>query len=354
MINTLFTSVGRRVELLRAFRRAYQLLGLRGHIVALDMNPLAPALREADRRYLVPRTGDLGYVPAVLDVCRRERVDLVFPLIDPDIPALAGHAADLAAVGARLMTVSAEAAAVTRDKWLTARFFRRIGVPTARCWLRGDLEPERAAFPLFVKPRNGSAGKNAFKVNNPQELTFLSEYVRDAIVCEYLSGPEVTSDVACDGPGEVLAVVSRQRLETRSGEVSKGVTVHDPAVRDACLRIAAMLPAAGPITVQCIRSGGGLYFTEINARFGGGVPLAVAAGADVPGWLLARAAGIPVEVPPPGTYQAGLYMTRFDDSFFLTESEREQVPPPAGRAQPVIGDFGSWDPGQLSEIGRVL
>ena len=43
-VNILFTSVGRRVELVRAFRRAYERLKLAGRIVAVDIDPLAPCL----------------------------------------------------------------------------------------------------------------------------------------------------------------------------------------------------------------------------------------------------------------------------------------------------------------------
>ena len=46
-VNVLFTSAGRRVELMRAFRKAYKQLGLRGSIVATDIDPLAPALKDA-------------------------------------------------------------------------------------------------------------------------------------------------------------------------------------------------------------------------------------------------------------------------------------------------------------------
>jgi carbamoyl-phosphate synthase large subunit len=66
-------------------------------------------------------------------------------------------------------------------------------------------------------------------------------------------------------------------------------------------------------------------FTEINARLGGGVPLAIAAGVDVPALILARAAGRAVELPTPGSYAQGLYLIRFDDSFVLTEEQREQM-----------------------------
>jgi carbamoyl-phosphate synthase large subunit len=221
------------------------------------------------------------------------------------------------------------------DKWRTVRFLRSIGVPTPQSWLPEQLDPARAPYPLFIKPRAGSAAQHTYKITNAQELAFFSRYVPDPIIQEFLPGPEITNDVICDLQGEVLAVVSRQRIEVRWGEVAKGVTVYDPAITDACVKIARALPAIGPITVQCMLKDGAPsedsapYFTEINARFGGGVPLGIAAGVASPRWLLARAAGLPVAIPPLGTYQHGLYLTRFDDAFFLTEAALEQGIDPA-------------------------
>ncbi|MEZ4642760.1 MAG: hypothetical protein R3E31_08500 [Chloroflexota bacterium] len=91
-VNILFTSVGRRVELLRAFRLAYQTLNLSGNItVVTDIDPLAPALQVADKVYMTPRYTAADYIPTLVDICRREAIDLIFPLIDPDIPILAQH-----------------------------------------------------------------------------------------------------------------------------------------------------------------------------------------------------------------------------------------------------------------------
>lgn len=322
-VNVLFTSVGRRVELVRAFRRAYATLGLWGRIVATDIDPLAPALQEVDAFYLVPRVADDGYVAAVAEVCRRERVHLVFPLIDPEIPVLARSRAEIEASGARLMVVSDRAAEITSDKWLTHGFFQGLGVPTPRTWLPPDLPWGDLEYPVFIKPRFGSAGKHTFAVRTERELAFFLDYVHQPLVQEHLEGPEVTNDVVCDHDGAVLGVIERRRIEVRWGEVAKGVTIHDAAIRDACVRIAGALPATGPITVQCMMHRGSAHFTEINARLGGGTPLAVAAGADFPAWLLARVAGIAYAVPPLGTYQGGLYLTRYDDSVFLDEAARD-------------------------------
>jgi carbamoyl-phosphate synthase large subunit len=325
MVNLLFPSAGRRVELLRAFKRAYASLELDGCVVATDIDPLAPALRVVDRAHIVPPIASPGYVPALIELCRRYRIDLVVPLLDPDVSVLAVNRAALEATGARVAVVPSDAAAIVSDKRRTQEFFQGQGLRTPASWAPSELEPSRASYPLFVKPRKGSAGKDAHKVMGPAELEFYLERVPEPIIQEFLEGPEITSDVVCDLDGKVLAVVSRRRLEVRNGEVAKGVTISDPAIQDACVSIATELPAVGPITVQCIMHGAAPHFTEINGRLGGGVPLAIAAGVDVPAMLLAMAAGLPVPGPPLGCYATGLYLTRFDESFVVTEDERDQM-----------------------------
>jgi carbamoyl-phosphate synthase large subunit len=324
-MNVLFTSVGRRVELLRAFRSAMETLGIDGRLVAVDTDPLAPALRVADLGYLVPRLDDPRYVPSLRDVCERQRISLVFPLIDPDIPVLSANRVVLESVGARVAVVDERAVAIVADKWCSNEFFRRIRLPAPASWLPGQIDPVAADYPLFIKPRRGSASQHAFEVRNERELRFFLEYVPDPIVQEYLPGAEITSDVVCSPDGELLGIVSRRRIQVRAGEVLRGVTVHEPDIIDACAKIAAELPAAGPITVQCILKDGVAHFTEINARLGGGVPLGIAAGVDAPRLLLAAAAGLDIPKPPLGHYAAGLYATRFDDSLFLTEDDLNDV-----------------------------
>jgi len=327
-VNVLLTSVGRRVELVRAFRRAYDALGLDGLVIGTDIQPLAPALHHCDRAYLVPRLDDPAYPARILEICEREPVSLVFPLIDPEIPVLASLATAIAATGARVASVDAKGAAIAADKWLTGEFFRSVGLNTPRSWLPGDSALASEPFPLFIKPRRGSASAFTFRVRDARELEFFASYVPDPIVEELLPGPEITSDVVCGPDGDVLGVVSRRRIEVRGGEVLKGVTLRDDRIIEACVRVAKALDARGPITVQCMMKDDQPFFTEINARLGGGFPLAVAAGFDGPRYLLAHAAGIATDVPPLGTYQCDLYVSRFDDSIFLTEEDRHAV---AGR-----------------------
>ena len=97
-MNLLFTSSGRRIELLRAFRRAYADLGVDGNIVVTDIDPLAPTIREADRFHLVPRLSDPTYAEILFEIARTEKIDLIVPLIDPDVPILQQARAEYAAL----------------------------------------------------------------------------------------------------------------------------------------------------------------------------------------------------------------------------------------------------------------
>jgi carbamoyl-phosphate synthase large subunit len=322
--NVLFASAGRRIELLRAFRKAFDVLGLTGSIITTDMDPLAPTIQVADKSYIIPRFTSPDYIPQLLEICEHEEIKCIFPLIDLDIPVLTRHAKEFAEIGAHVATIPFSQVDTVEDKWATTAFFRSLNLATPTSWLPTDPVPQDH-FPLLVKPRRGSAAKNVFKVNNAVELRFFSAYVPDAIIQEFIDGFEVTSDVAVDASGEILAVVSRKRIEVRNGEVSKGKTVYYPEITEACIKMAKTLAAAGPITVQCLVKNSRPYFTEVNARLGGGVPLALAAGADIPRYILAKLANVPCDIPPIGSYRVDLNMTRFDDSFFLTESECEEI-----------------------------
>jgi carbamoyl-phosphate synthase large subunit len=312
-MNILFTSVGRRVELMRAFKNSLRNLG--GQIWGTDVDPLAPAMHVVDNPVFVPRFTHPDYVPTLLDICRQFKIRAVFPLIDPDIPILAQQHEAFKAIGTELAVVSPSAAEICRDKWKTTSFFSELGLHVPKSWLPGERDSREIQYPVFIKPRGGSAAAYTFKAKDAAELEFFQRYVPDAIIQEFLAGDEITTDIVCGGAGEVLAIVSRKRLAVRGGEVVKGVTVIIPSVVAACHKIAAALPAVGPITAQCIMVGDSPHFIEINARLGGGIPLAIAAGVNVSDLIVRHLSGEKFETV--SDYQCGLQMTRFDESFFI-------------------------------------
>ncbi|HHV61372.1 MAG TPA: ATP-grasp domain-containing protein [Firmicutes bacterium] len=332
-MNILFTSAGRRVSLLRSFRRALQASG-GGSILAADMDPTAPALFEADKGFLVPRVSSPDYISRVIEICKCKSISAVIPLIDPELPVLACHKDDLAAIGAVTVVCAPEAVAIGNDKLATTAFFSSVGIPTARTFSREEVlnsltKRERLQFPMVVKPRHGSSSQGVTLCTDEAELEFYLARYRDLIVQEFLRGEEVTIDILGDGKGNILSAVPRKRLKVRGGEVERGITVDDAPFREFILEIGRHFKPFGAINVQCFVTEKGPVFTEINPRFGGGYPLADAAGAGFPELILMLIQGTSPE-PRLGRYQRGLVMCRFDDAFFVSMDRLSGVGGPGG------------------------
>src|SRR4051812_9471213 len=190
--NVLITAASRRVALVDAFDRALAPFG--GSVIVTDVNPLSPAVYAADRAYRVPLASDPSYFSEVLEIAVAERVALVVPTIDDELPGFAAMRERFEANGISVAVSPFETTLVCNDKFATCRTLRDRGVSAAATFLPGDL-PEDLAFPLFVKPRLGRGGVGAFPIRDQKQLEFFAGYVPDPIVQEYLEGPEFTIDM---------------------------------------------------------------------------------------------------------------------------------------------------------------
>lgn len=320
-MNILITSAGRRTSLLLAFREAAQKDGLK--VFVTDIDPLAPACALADQAFQVPRVTDPTYLPTILELARKHGVGLIVPTIDTELTALADSAELFLAEGIHPLISSPNFVAICSDKWETFLTFGAQGVAVPDSWIPGGL-PSDLPQHLFIKPRNGSASAHTFPCPK-DSLEKILPLVPYPIIQEHLQGQEITIDALVDFKGRPLHSVPRERIRTLGGESIQGVTLDAPEV-DAwtlsVLQVCGHLGARGPLTLQAFRTERGLVLTEINPRFGGGFPLALAAGGDYPAWILRLLQG---EVIPPsfGAYRKGLYMTRY-----LTEVFLERLPWP--------------------------
>ena len=318
-VNILFTSIGRRVELINYWKKAYADLGINGQIFGTDIDPLAAAANFVDSFHIVPLSRDKDFIPSIQSICKENEINLIFPLNDNDlVPLSLGKS--LLEKNDRIVVVSkSESINMTIDKWKTYEFFKNIRIKTPKTW--NPNEKNKSDFPLLVKPRYGSAGKNVFKIYNKDELNFYIQRIKDPIIQEFIDGPEITTDVVCDFKGSIIGIVNRERIEVRWGEVSKGKTIFDKNIIKNCEKIVENLDIIGPITVQCILEDNDPYFIEINARYGGGTPLGFAAGVKSPHWYLSIASGIELNLPSIGSYKQNLFLSRYDNSLFMDEGK---------------------------------
>lgn len=309
--NILVLSAGRRVELVQAFREEMNSRGMAAKVFATDMLPdMSAACQVVDCAIRAPRVTDPSYIDFLLEKCIELNVRMVVPTIDTELLLLSQQRTRFEAQGVHLVISEESLIEKCRDKRLTAQLFSEIGIGSPRIFDRGAIE-----FPCFAKPYDGSCSIGAKAVASPEMLSEAMLSDEKMMFMEFIDAThaEYTVDAYYDKFGVLKCFVPRQRLETRAGEVSKGVTRRGHVYEYLKTKLSQIKGARGCITLQLFNNAdtGRFAALEINPRFGGGFPLSYSAGANYPGWLIDEYlfdSGVAFK----DDWEEGLLMLRYD------------------------------------------
>ena len=275
-LRILFTGIGRRVELVQAYRQAALSLNVNLKIYGADMAGTAPALAYCDATRRVCAMNDPDYITQLAEICRQDNIDLLIPTIDTDLLVLSQNVD--AFQDTKVLISAPDKIAVCRDKNHTADFF--ISCDCLEAKTVNDYREYAGSFPCFIKPKDGSSSINAFKAEDAEELALYAHQIGDYVIQPFVEGTEYTVDAFCDFDGKPIYITPRIRLQVRAGEVLKTQIKQDQQIIEESRRIIEGFKPIGPITIQLIRNDKGEdYFIEINPRYGGGSPLSMRAGA---------------------------------------------------------------------------
>ena len=297
-IAVLISSIGRRGQLVDCFRESARDLGRKIRIVGADSRPqLSAACHLADMSIAVPPCRDPEYVSVLLEVCKAHGIRLLVPTIDTELQVLSECRDVFARIGVTVAVSAPSVVKVARDKGKTSTLLAELGVNTPRTVAASAYrhDPSLLRSPVILKPRTGSSSIGIFRPTNRAEVDAAFAAGSDMIAQELWEGSEYTVNLFFDAAGALRCAVPHRRIETRAGEVSKGRTEDVLVLRNAARSIASGLSGArGALCFQAIVTDAGDYAVfEINARFGGGYPLAHRAGARFTTWLLEEALGLP-------------------------------------------------------------
>ena len=314
-MNILILSCGTRNKVVQYFREN---LNGSGKVVATDCSNLAPALYEADVHYIVPRMVDDGYIDVIFDICKKEQIDGVLSLIDPELSLLAENTAKFAELGVTVIGSGYDLCEMSLDKYEMYRWLRDHGYKCGRSYMDKaefyrDLDAGLIDFPVFVKPARGSASISISKVHDREELEFLLSREEGLMIQQFLNGQEIGADVYIDMvSGEVVSIFTKKKLKMRAGETDKALSFRDDKLFALIRKFAVEAGYRGQIDIDIFEINGEYYISEVNPRFGGGYPHAYESGANHMELVINNLKGI-ANTSRIGQYRDGTYMMKYNE-----------------------------------------
>ncbi|MCM1048301.1 MAG: ATP-grasp domain-containing protein [Clostridiales bacterium] len=301
-MNILLTSAGRRSYLVKYFK---DVLGDTGTVHAANSSIYSSAMEAADKAVCTPIIYSDKYISFLLEYCKNEKINVIIPLFDIDIPVLARSRERFDEIGVRLIVSDMEIVEICNDKWLTYQFLEKNGfyVPQTFYDLQAVLDAlqnKLVCFPMVIKPRWGMGSIDMYEAENEEELNVLFKKAKRGIFDSYLkyeseadvekcviiqqkiNGQEYGIDIINDLNGSYRSTVIRKKISMRSGETDCAKIVENPAIRETAERLAVLTKHIGNMDVDMFVSDDKVYVLEMNARFGGGYPFSHIAGVDLP------------------------------------------------------------------------
>lgn len=318
-LNILILSCGTRNKIVQYFKK--ELKG-RGKVIATDCSPLAPALYEADKHYIVPKINEDGYLDTILTICKENNVKGVLTLIDPEISLLAQNKKAFLDIGTIPIVSELDIVEMSFNKYKMYKYLVENNFPTVLTFIDKNkfyksVEEGIIDYPVFVKPVTGSASININKIYSKEEIEILFDRYNDLIIQEFMVGKEYGIDVYIDMLSkEPVSIFIKEKIKMRGGETDKSVSVKDERLINFIRDFVIKTGYKGIVDIDLFEREGNYFISEVNPRFGGGYPHAYENNINVPKMIINNLEG---NINPNicGLYESGNYMLKFNELKFM-------------------------------------
>jgi carbamoyl-phosphate synthase large subunit len=271
-------------------------------IIGCDITEHTAGRLFVDKFYKIPHFDSVSLLPNLLKICRREQVDIIIPVFEPELLILSENREKF--LPTSILIPNKDTVNLCMDKEKTLKFFIDNNIPT--CNIHQPNHLTKKDFPLFLKPKVGNASKGIKVIHNKKELQSTYCPKRD-LLCSLLQGDEFTIDIYCAKAGVIDCILARKRIETTDGMATRAITYNNKKLFDYCRKAMSLLDYQGVCCMQCIYDQDFKFF-EINPRFGGSTNLTLEAGYNIPLYILDTLHNRKIQLPKK---LKKLYMVKF-------------------------------------------
>lgn len=261
---------------------------------------------------------DDSYINVIFDICKKEKINAVLTLIDPELSLLTANKNKFAEMGVTVIGSSYELCEMALDKMQMYNWLKNHGYNCAKSYddkeaFYRDLDAGLISFLVFVKPIRGSASIAISKVEDKETLELLWKHTGGLMIQEFLKGQEIGADVYIDMIShEVVSIFTKKKLLMRAGETDKAVSFKDSKLFSLIEKFVKECGWNGQIDIDIFEINGDYYISEVNPRFGGGYPHAFECGCNHMKLIDNNIKGIANNTNI-GNYEEGIYMMKYNE-----------------------------------------
>lgn len=257
--------------------------GFQGKIVATDSSYLSPGFFMCEVNEVIPEADNHSFIDRLNQIVEKYGVNLLLPTSGFDIYPYSEFRDQLIKRGAFPVVSDMDSLVTCKDKMLTYdRLKSKFDLPFT------TTDPtEISSFPVMAKPRYGKGSRDIMRLDNTDDIGYVTSKMKDLIFQEFLPGTEYTIDVLSDLDKKAILAVPRIRIQTKAGISTKGRILKNRRIEEECKQIADFIGIKGPCCIQMKEDANGIIkLVEINPRMGGGTIFTTLAGANFPMMLI--------------------------------------------------------------------
>jgi len=290
--------------------------------------------------YIIPLAHEKQYIPALLDICKKEQVNVLLPCYENEILKISEYRSNFYEQKVNLLLPSHKTLLACCNKSKTIEQAKKARIPHPKTYLiqkKPEIKNVDLDFPVVIKPCFGSGARDVSYPKNQNELFIdyqkLSETHKDILVQELIPGSSGTvymCGLLYDNNHNLKASFLSRSLKTLYKTGGPG-TVGEPVKNKEIIQLAKNLiqsfgDFSGPagIEFKIDERDNVPKLMEINPRLWGYSRLSFVAGINIHKMTIQLALG--EDVPEAYDYDTNKLLVRmYDDRVFDKEEIQQKV-----------------------------
>lgn len=281
-------------------------------IVGVDMDNDPTVLEYVDAFYNVLSATDINYCDQILEICRKEKVDIYFPNISAEVSAIVARKKEFDDLGVILSVSNQQSVEISNNKYKTYQLLKENGVPVPNfysvkslkdfeegCSIMGYpekpvvikivdgsgsrgvriIDAKRSRYDIFVKEK-----PNSFFTSYSDMYNILKERdeLDEMMLVDFMPGNEYTVDMLAEN-GKVLYGVGRENTVSLMSIAQESILKEDKEAYDISEKVVSLLNYTGNIGIDFMRDVDGRpVLMDINPRLTATMSIARAGGVNLP------------------------------------------------------------------------